>query len=116
MTEFVRRFAEYPAEYLYELLWRSAASARLMGETLSQALDVRSRANRWLAIVANQSDANGILKQNGDILTDTLPSDQNVATPRWNGREFIGRRSFGPFRSISSGATHGGRAKAEASQ
>jgi len=51
LTEFLQRFGNYPAaEYTYDLPWRSAARARLMGESLSQALDVRSRANRWLAI------------------------------------------------------------------
>lgn len=51
LTEFVERFGEYPAaEYLYELPWRSAARAQLMGETMTRALDVRSRASRWLAV------------------------------------------------------------------
>lgn len=51
MTELVQRFGEYPAaEYLYEQPWRSAARAQLMGETLTRALGVRSRANQWLAV------------------------------------------------------------------
>jgi predicted AlkP superfamily phosphohydrolase/phosphomutase len=51
LTEFIQRFGNYPAaEYTYDLPWRSAARARLMGETLCQALDVRSRATQWLAL------------------------------------------------------------------
>jgi predicted AlkP superfamily phosphohydrolase/phosphomutase len=50
MTEFVQRFGDYPAvEWTYGTPWASAARARLMGEALSQALDVRGRAAQWLA-------------------------------------------------------------------
>jgi hypothetical protein len=50
LPEFVRRFGEYPAvEWTYATPWASAADARLMGEGLSKALDVRSRAAYWLA-------------------------------------------------------------------
>jgi predicted AlkP superfamily phosphohydrolase/phosphomutase len=48
--EFVRRFGEYPAaEWTYGIPWPSAERANLMGEALSHALDVRSRAVQWLA-------------------------------------------------------------------
>jgi hypothetical protein len=50
MTEFVERFGNYPAlEWTYGTPWPSATRARLMGEALSQALDVRSHAAQWLA-------------------------------------------------------------------
>jgi hypothetical protein len=50
LAEFVQRFGDYPAvEWTYGTPWPSAARARLMGEALSQALDVRSRAAHWLA-------------------------------------------------------------------
>jgi hypothetical protein len=49
-TEFVQRFGEYPAdEWTYGTPWSSPARARLMGEGLCKALDVRTRAARWLA-------------------------------------------------------------------
>lgn len=48
--EFVLRFGEYPAdEWTYGTPWSSAARARQMGEALSHAVDVRSRAAQWLA-------------------------------------------------------------------
>jgi predicted AlkP superfamily phosphohydrolase/phosphomutase len=48
--EFVRRFGEYPAaDWTYDIPWSSPERARLMGEALSQALDVRSRAIQWLS-------------------------------------------------------------------
>jgi predicted AlkP superfamily phosphohydrolase/phosphomutase len=50
LDEFVQRFGDYPAaEWLYGTPWPSAARCRLMGEGLSRALDVRSRAAQWLA-------------------------------------------------------------------
>lgn len=50
LPEFVQRFGDYPAdEWIYGTPWPSAARSRLMGEGLSHALDVRSRAARWLA-------------------------------------------------------------------
>src|ERR1700674_1315280 len=50
LPEFVQRFGDYPAvDWTYGTPWPSAARARLMGEALSQALDVRSRAAQWLA-------------------------------------------------------------------
>jgi len=50
LAEFAQRFGEYPAvEWSYGTPWPSADRARVMGEGLSQALDVRSRAARWLA-------------------------------------------------------------------
>jgi predicted AlkP superfamily phosphohydrolase/phosphomutase len=50
LAEFVQRFGDYPAvEWRYGTPWPSAARTRLMGEALSQALDVRSRAAQWLA-------------------------------------------------------------------
>lgn len=50
LPEFVRRFGHYPAdEWIYGGPWPSASRSRLMGEALSQALDVRGRAARWLA-------------------------------------------------------------------
>jgi predicted AlkP superfamily phosphohydrolase/phosphomutase len=50
LAEFTQRFGHYPAdEWKYGTPWPSAARSRLMGEALSQALDVRSRAAHWLA-------------------------------------------------------------------
>ena len=50
LAEFAERFGDYPAvEWIYGTPWPSPARARLMGEALSQALDVRSRAAQWLA-------------------------------------------------------------------
>jgi predicted AlkP superfamily phosphohydrolase/phosphomutase len=50
LAEFEQRFGDYPAaEWTYGTAWHSAARARLMGEALSKALDVRSRAAQWLA-------------------------------------------------------------------
>ncbi len=50
LAEFEQRFGQYPAsEWTYANPWPSAARARLMGEGLSRALGVRSRAARWLA-------------------------------------------------------------------
>ena len=48
--EFVRRFGEYPAAGgMYDIPWPSAERTQLMGDALSQALDVRGRAIQWLA-------------------------------------------------------------------
>jgi predicted AlkP superfamily phosphohydrolase/phosphomutase len=50
LDEFLQRFGDYPAdEWKYGTPWPSAARCRLMGEALSQALNVRSRAAQWLA-------------------------------------------------------------------
>ncbi|MGD0117309.1 MAG: hypothetical protein ABSD30_04555 [Candidatus Binatus sp.] len=50
LPEFLQRFGDYPAdEWAYELPWPSPARSLQMGEALSQALDVRGRAARWLA-------------------------------------------------------------------
>ena len=50
LAEFTQRFGRYPAdEWKYGTPWPSASRARLMGEALSQALEVRSRAAHWLA-------------------------------------------------------------------
>ena len=51
LAEFVERFGNYPAaEWTYGTPWPSPARARMMGEALTAALDVRSRAAQWLAI------------------------------------------------------------------
>jgi predicted AlkP superfamily phosphohydrolase/phosphomutase len=50
LAEFVGRFGDYPAvEWTYGTPWPSARRCRLMGESLSLALDVRGRAAQWLA-------------------------------------------------------------------
>jgi predicted AlkP superfamily phosphohydrolase/phosphomutase len=50
LAEFRRRFGRYPAsQWTYGLPWPSAALAQAMGEALTRALAVRSRAARWLA-------------------------------------------------------------------
>ncbi len=50
LSEFESRFPGYPArEWTYGLPFPSTDRTRTMGEALSQALDVRSRAARWLA-------------------------------------------------------------------
>jgi predicted AlkP superfamily phosphohydrolase/phosphomutase len=50
LAEFLRRFGAYPApEWTYGTPWPSPCRTRMMGEALSHALDVRSRAARWLA-------------------------------------------------------------------
>jgi hypothetical protein len=50
LAEFKKRFGDYPAaEWTYGTAWPSASRAQLMGEALSHALDVRSRAAQWLA-------------------------------------------------------------------
>jgi hypothetical protein len=50
VAEFVQRFGDYPAvEWTYGTPWPSASRSRLMGETLSHALDVRGCAAQWLA-------------------------------------------------------------------
>ena len=51
LWEFDSRFGEYPASrWTYDLPWPSATRARQMGEGLARALDVRSRAAKWLAV------------------------------------------------------------------
>jgi predicted AlkP superfamily phosphohydrolase/phosphomutase len=51
LAEFEKRFGDYPAtEWTYGTAWHSAARARQMGDALSQALEVRTRAAHWLAI------------------------------------------------------------------
>lgn len=50
LAEFVRRFGDYPAdEWTYGTPWPSTRRCQQMGEGLSHALDVRSRAAQWLA-------------------------------------------------------------------
>jgi predicted AlkP superfamily phosphohydrolase/phosphomutase len=50
LSEFESRFSSYPApEWTYGLPFPSTARTQAMGEALSLALDVRSRAARWLA-------------------------------------------------------------------
>ncbi len=50
LPEFDSRFRGYPApQWTYGLPFPSAARTQAMGEALSRALDVRSRAARWLA-------------------------------------------------------------------
>jgi predicted AlkP superfamily phosphohydrolase/phosphomutase len=50
LPEFERRFGRYPAtEWTYGLPWPSAAKSRRMGEALTHAIGLRSRAARWLA-------------------------------------------------------------------
>jgi predicted AlkP superfamily phosphohydrolase/phosphomutase len=50
LAEFEARFGRYPApQWTYEVPWPSPARAREMGEALARAVDVRSRAARWLA-------------------------------------------------------------------
>jgi predicted AlkP superfamily phosphohydrolase/phosphomutase len=50
LAEVESRFGSYPAsEWTYGLPFPSAARTQAMGEALSRALDVRSRAARWLA-------------------------------------------------------------------
>jgi predicted AlkP superfamily phosphohydrolase/phosphomutase len=51
LAEFEQRFGQYPArEWMYANPWPSATRTRLMGEALSHALRVRSRAAKWLAV------------------------------------------------------------------
>jgi predicted AlkP superfamily phosphohydrolase/phosphomutase len=50
LAEFERRFGRYPAsQWMYGTPWPSPARTQAMGEALARALDVRSRAARWLA-------------------------------------------------------------------
>jgi len=50
LPEFVRRFGNYRApEWTYGIPWSSTSRTQMMGQTLSQAVDVRSRAAQWLA-------------------------------------------------------------------
>jgi hypothetical protein len=50
LPEFVHRFGNYPAtEWSYGTPWSSPSRTQLMGQTLSEAVDVRSRAAQWLA-------------------------------------------------------------------
>jgi predicted AlkP superfamily phosphohydrolase/phosphomutase len=50
LPEFESRFSSYPAsEWTYGIPFPSTARTQAMGESLSLALDVRSRAARWLA-------------------------------------------------------------------
>jgi predicted AlkP superfamily phosphohydrolase/phosphomutase len=50
LPEFVQRFGNYFAEeWTYGIPWSSASRTRVMGQALSQAVDVRSRAAQWLA-------------------------------------------------------------------
>ena len=50
LSEFVERFGNYPAdEWIYGTPWSSTFLTEMMGKTLSQAVDVRSRAAQWLA-------------------------------------------------------------------
>ncbi|MFY9550921.1 MAG: hypothetical protein WAU32_07210 [Thermoanaerobaculia bacterium] len=50
LAEFERRFGDYPApHWTYGLPFPSTARTQAMGEGLARALDVRSRAARWLA-------------------------------------------------------------------
>jgi predicted AlkP superfamily phosphohydrolase/phosphomutase len=50
MAMFEQRFGPYPArEWMYANTWASPAHTRLMGEALSEAVRVRSRAAEWLA-------------------------------------------------------------------
>jgi predicted AlkP superfamily phosphohydrolase/phosphomutase len=49
LAEFERRFGRYPAApWTYGIPWPSPARTQAMGEALSHALDVRTRAARWL--------------------------------------------------------------------
>ncbi len=49
LTEFTQGFGRYPAaRWTYGIPWPSPARARAMGEALTHALEVRTRAARWL--------------------------------------------------------------------
>lgn len=49
LHEFETRFGRYPArEWIYGVAWQSQERCRRMGEALTAAVDVRSRAARWL--------------------------------------------------------------------
>jgi hypothetical protein len=49
LEDFVERFGRYPAAaWTYGIPWPSAQRAQTMGEALSGALDIRTRAARWL--------------------------------------------------------------------
>jgi len=49
LDEFLARFGRYPAApWTYGIPWPSPERAREMGEALSHALDIRTRAARWL--------------------------------------------------------------------
>jgi predicted AlkP superfamily phosphohydrolase/phosphomutase len=51
LAMFEQRFGAYPArEWMYANTWPSPAHTRLMGESLSHGLKVRSRAAQWLAV------------------------------------------------------------------
>jgi len=51
LPEFQRRFGKYPGSaWTYGLPWSSAERSREMGEALCRAIDVRSRATKWLAV------------------------------------------------------------------
>jgi predicted AlkP superfamily phosphohydrolase/phosphomutase len=48
LREFLRRFGHYPSEWTYGTPWPSPRRTREMGAALSQALETRARAARWL--------------------------------------------------------------------
>jgi predicted AlkP superfamily phosphohydrolase/phosphomutase len=50
LPEFEDRFGAYPKEWTYGMPFPSSERTRAMGEALSRAVAVRSRASRWLAI------------------------------------------------------------------
>src|SRR5690242_18442801 len=49
LAEFLGRFGRYPSEWTYKTPWPSATHARTMGDVLSGAVDIRTRAAQWLA-------------------------------------------------------------------
>ena len=49
LGDMVRRFGDYPSDWMYGTPWPSAALSQAMGEALTRALDTRTRAARWLA-------------------------------------------------------------------
>ena len=49
LPELVRRFGEYPLEWMYETPWASPARTQQMADAMSRGLDARARAARWLA-------------------------------------------------------------------
>jgi predicted AlkP superfamily phosphohydrolase/phosphomutase len=48
-NEFLRRFGPYPSRWTYATPWPSPDRSRMMGTVLSDALERRARAARWLA-------------------------------------------------------------------
>jgi predicted AlkP superfamily phosphohydrolase/phosphomutase len=49
LPDFEERFGPYPTEWTYGMPFPSSERTRTMGDALSRAVDVRSRAARWLA-------------------------------------------------------------------